>query len=179
MPINSYSSYLEERKSEREDYIGMVLASAYSPSLQMRLNCCLSIPMHRPQEAAAVQPSGALPIAPYLGRQDGAGRSISVGCAQCPATNLGSQPDFLPLPPGFVLPWRCKPTGNPADRISGDVFHAEQRRELTHNSDELQWALAARPAWRAGFWSLVGTQLQSVPTLWTYFSCCWGSSCPR
>lgn len=126
-----------ERKSEREDYIGMVLASAYSPSLQMRL-CCLSIPMHRPQEAAAVQPSGALPIAPCLGRQDGAGRSISVGCARCPATNLGSQPDFLPLPPGFVLPWRCKPTGNPADRISGDVFHAEQRRELTHNSDELQ-----------------------------------------
>ena len=126
-----------ERKSEREDYICMVLASVYSPSLQIRLICCLLIPVHWPQEAVATQPSVALPVGPCLKRQDGAGRSISVGCPWCPAANPGSQLDFLPLPPGFVLPWRCKPTGNPADRISGDFFHDEQRRVLTHNSDEL------------------------------------------
>lgn len=140
--MNSYSSYLQERRwkgtvKERAIYV-WCLPLVHSPSLQMRLICCLSVPMHRPQEAVAAQSSVALPVGPCHRRQDGAGRSISVGCPWRPAANPGSQPDFLPLPSGLVLPWRCKPTGNLADRIRGDFFHAEQRSELTHNSDELQ-----------------------------------------
>lgn len=41
-------------------------------------------------------------------------------------------------------------------------FHAEQRRELIHDSAELQWALSVRPAQQAGLISVVGQWLQKV-----------------
>lgn len=65
-------------KSEREECKYMVLASAYSPTLQIRLNCCVLVPIHWLWGAVATQPSVALAIRPFLGWQDGAGCQILV-----------------------------------------------------------------------------------------------------
>lgn len=92
-----------ERESEREHYILMVLASAYSPSLQMRLICCLWIPVHQPQEAVAVQPCVAFPVGSCLELQDRATRVVFQWAV---LSALPASQAFLPLSPGIVLPWR-------------------------------------------------------------------------
>lgn len=56
----------------------MVLASAYSPTLQIRLSCRVLVPIHWLWGAVATQPSVALAIRPFLGWQDGAGCQILV-----------------------------------------------------------------------------------------------------